>query len=262
MRRAARVLHIALVLVTSPLWARISGQAAQPAGGAAIAAQFRLVRCGPHRDAACLVARLALPPGAAIGQASDTSRPTWYATLAGVPMIGPDQAPVSGASQPDVSPVFGAPVLPTSSLGRTALRGAITLASSVGANADTLVRVPAVWRPPKLALPAFTGTADSAALPVAVRDAIAAGAAPPGVRQLVMLVLALVGALLVLFVPRFLWLVHRESEEDMARQVAAARALLSTQEFEELRGRAPRESKPRTAEESTRPVTQPTPPPP
>lgn len=247
-----------LVFVTHVAWWPTDALHAQSPDGRVVAARFRLVRCGPRLAAACLVTRLALPPGATLGAAAGAGRPIWSATLGGVSMIGPEQPTVSGASQPDISPAFGAPVLPTSTLGRSSLRGTITLGSSAGpeAAAVSIVRVPATWRPPLLALPAFTGVADSSALPAPVREAIAAGAEPPGVRPLMLLVLVATGGLLVLFVPRFLWTVHRESEEDMARQVAAARALLSTQEFEQLRGRAPRESKPRTAEEATRPVSQ------
>jgi hypothetical protein len=227
--------------------ARVQGQAP------ATAARFRLVRCGPHRDAACVATRLTLSPAASVGAPANArtnahANAQWSAQLAGVAMVGPEQRVVSGAQQPDITPVFGAPVLPTSSLARVALSGAITLTT----NDRVVVRVPVTWRPPLLALPAFVGVADTAALPDPVREALAAGAEPPGIRGLVALLLAIMAALLMVFVPRFAWPEHRESEEDLARQLAASRALLSTQELEQLRGKAPSEAKPRKPEEPTK----------
>lgn len=220
---------------------------AQAATTGPVVARFRLVRCTPNRDAACLASRLVLPPDGMIGGASGTSMPHWSAQLAGVGMIGADQTRISGATQPDITPVFGVPVLKAMSLGRTSLLGTISLSAASG---QTL-RLRAAWRPPLLSLPAFTGTADSASLPAPIRDALAVGGDSPRIRPLLLLVLSATGLLLLLYVPHFLWEEHRDSEEDLAQQVAAARALLSTQELEQLRGVAPREAKPRTPEEPT-----------
>ena len=211
------------------------------------AAIFRLVRCGPQRSAACLSSRLVLAPGVDIGGGKDSVTLQWSARLAGVRMIGPTQSAVSGATQPDITPVFGAPIVTGTALGRVALRGAVML----NAGDFTTVSVPATWRPPRLALPVFEGIADSASLSAPMRDALAAGGEPASVRPMMALVLALMGGLLIAFVPRFLWPVSRDSDEDLARQVVAARALLSTQELEELRGKAPREGKPRLPDEPT-----------
>jgi hypothetical protein len=218
-----------------------------PGRDTARGAVFRLVRCGPQRSAACLSTRLALPPGAVIGGGTDSLAMQWSGRLAGAPMIGPTQPMVSGATQPDVTPVFGAPIVTGTALGRTALRGVVML--DVGRRA--VVTVPATWSPPRLALPMFEGVADTLSLPAAMRDALAAGGEAASVRPMMALVLALTGLMLVVFVPRFLWHVQRDSDEDMARQVIAARALLSTQELEELRGKAPREGKPRHPDEPT-----------
>jgi hypothetical protein len=112
--------------------------------------------------------------------------------------------------------------------------------------------VPAKWRPPLLALPAFVGVADSASLPAPVRDALATGADPAGIRALIAVLLLVSSVLMIMYVPRFAWTNHHESEEDLARQLAASRALLSTQELETLRGKAPREATPRDPEEPTK----------
>ncbi len=167
-------------------------------------------------------------------------------------MVGPEYLTPSGASPGgivpvEVAPVFAAPVLPTSSLGRTTLRGSLTLMSRDRVAARAL----ATWRPPLLTLPAFTGTATANALPAAVREAMAVGIEPAGIRLPLVLLMALTGLLLATFVPRFAWVDHRQNEEDLARQLAAARALLSTQELEQLRGKAPKEARPRKPEEPT-----------
>ena len=231
---------------TLAAWTPLTGQSA--AIEPPISAQFRLVRCGPQLAAACLSTRLLLSPNTIVGSGPEAAPMRWSAQLAGVDMIGPTQSLVSGATQPDITPVFGAPVFPASSLARAALSGIVTLDAPSGA----VVRVRAVWRPPLLSLPAFFGIADSASLPEAVREALSAGVEPPGVRSLLAVVLMLAAVLLVAIVPRFLWPDYRESDEDMARQVAAARALLSTQELEQMRANAPREGKARKPEEQTR----------
>ena len=230
----------------------VSVFAGASAFGSAVEAQgaprLQMMRCGPRYEAACLAIRLVLPPNAFVGTDPTAPALRWSAQLAGVGMIGPDQPRVSGVAQPNVTPVFGVPVLPSSSLGRNALTGTVVLKA---AN-DTLLRIQASWRPPLLSLPAFVGVVDSASLPTALREALAVGAAPSPVRLLLASALALTGILIVAFIPRVLWSETRESVEDMAQEVAAARALLSTQELEQVRGKAPREVKPRTAEEPTR----------
>ena len=227
-------------------WTPLTGQSAVVAPQTV--AQFRLVRCGPQLAAACIATKLLLSPSTTVGSVAGAVPMRWRAQLADVEMIGPTQSLVSGATQPDIMPVFGAPVLPASSLARAALSGIVTL----DAGNVAVVRLRAVWRPPLLSLPAFVGVADSASLPAAVREALSAGVEPPGVRSLLALVLTLAGALLVAIAPRVLWPDDRESDEDMARQVAAARALLSTLELEQMRGKAPREGKARKSEEPTR----------
>lgn len=209
-------------------------------------ARFLLMRCGPQRDASCLASRIALSPDAAFG-GDGALAPQWRARLGGVVMSGASQARVAGATQPDVTPLFGAPVLSATSLGRAVLLGTIELQTPAG----PIIHLRASWRPPLLSLPAFSGTADSTSLPPAVREALSIGDEPSSVRPALLLVLALTALLMVVFVPRFLWTGDRESDEDLAQQVAAARALLSTQELEELRGTAPREGKPRKPEEPT-----------
>ena len=230
----------ALLQSAAPIPAR-----AQAATTQAAAAHFRLVRCGPQREAACLAARVALSSRSAVGA-------RFNGQLGGVSMVGPELS-LPGARAADFTPVFGAPVLPTSSLGRTSLHGALMVAT----RSAPVAVLPATWRPPLLALPAFAGVADSASLPTAVRDALALGAEPPGIRSLLMLLVALSGVLLVAFVPRFAWVDHRQTEEDLAHQLAAARALLSTQELEQLRGSAPREARPRKPEDATKETVMP-----
>lgn len=230
----------------------LGGIAPVAAGAQSTDAAWRLVRCHPMRAAACLATRVVLTPSSRVARAA-TGLLTWRAALAGVGMVGPEQRDVNGATQSALTPVFGAPVLPSTSLARTTVRGELSLVTSTDSLAapHTVMQLPVSWRPPLIALPLFAGVADSASLPDAVRDALAAGEDPPGIRGVVALLLVGCAGLLVLFVPRFAWQDYRETEEDLARQVAAARALLSTQELEELRGKAPREAKPRAPDEST-----------
>lgn len=205
-----------------------------------IRATLSLVRCVKARDTACLRVKL-----------SDTlpvPNGHWRARLGGAELDGPDVTGEVRTTPASLSPTFAAPVLQATALSRTELRGAVSL--HVGGT--EVARAPLQWRPPRLALAAFDGTADSLALSAPLRDALAVGADAPDIRPLLALVLLLTGIALVIFVPHFLWVDHRESEEDMARQVAAARALLSTQELEQLRGAAPREGKSRKPEEPTR----------
>jgi hypothetical protein len=181
----------------------------------------------------------------------DAAGSRWSGQLAGVRLVGPERV-ASGASRAQspmsVSPVFGAPVLQGSSLGRTTLQGTLTIVQQTRVRA----RINTLWRPPVLALPAFSGVADSASLPDAVRDAVVSGAELPSARVPIALLLLLLAVLLVTFVPRFLWATHRETEEDLARQVAASRALLTAQELEQLRGTPPREGPARLPDEETR----------
>ena len=67
------------------------------------------------------------------------------------------------------------------------------------------------WRPPLFALPAYEGVADAASLPAELRDVGASGLAG-GMRWLMLLFFALLGAVLWLVVPRYVW----------ARQTTAA----------------------------------------
>ena len=205
-----------------------------------VGAMLSLVRCAPARDVACLRVRLS--------DVMPTPNGHWRARLGGVELNGPDVTGDVRTAPATISPTFAAPVLEATALSRTALRGAVSL--HVGATEVARARLR--WRPPRLALAAFAGTADLLTLPAPLRDALAVGADAPDIRPLLALVLLLTGVALVMFVPHFLWVDHRESEEDMARQVAAARALLSTQELAQLRGEAPREGKARKPEEPTR----------
>ncbi|MEQ1691725.1 MAG: hypothetical protein ABMA00_10585, partial [Gemmatimonas sp.] len=179
-------------------------------------ARFVLLRCGPQRDASCLASRIALSPDAAFG-GEGALAPQWRAQLAGVLMSGASQPRVAGATQPDVTPLFGVPVLSATSLGRAVLLGTVELLTSTG----SIIHLRASWRPPLISLPAFAGTADSTSLPPAIREALSIGAEPAGVRPALLMLLALTGLLLVVFVPRFLWTGDRESDEDLAQQVAA-----------------------------------------
>lgn len=209
-------------------------------------ATWRLVRCGPQRTAQCLAARIEMP--ALTVPDSVRGRLRWNASLADARMAGADDSAAVGGSESSRHLVFGAPFIPATPLHRTSLYGFISLEAVTG----PVLRVPARWRPPMLAAPLFEATADSAALPSALREALALGTDPPAIRPLLSLMLLLTCVMLVSFVPRFLWSSDHDSDEDMAREVAQARALLSTKELEQLRGRAPREMEPRSPDEATR----------
>lgn len=144
--------------------------------------------------------------------------------------------------------VFGVPMLPLSSLARAPLQR--TLAVQRGS--ATVARVNVSWHPPLFGAPLAYGVADSLTMPPALREALATGVDPAGVRSTIALLLAFVSLLLFVGVPRVVWFEQRETEEDLARQLAAARAVLSTQELEQWRGKAPQPGNPRHPEEPTR----------
>ncbi|MEP6831806.1 MAG: hypothetical protein ABJB74_00370 [Gemmatimonas sp.] len=210
-------------------------------------AQFRLVRCNAHHTEMCLSAALSWPSSNTV---TETLR--WSGELLRSPMVGPEQLALAGAPGATESsviiPVFATPVWAYTSIGRVALSGTIALRDSAGA---ALFSAPASWRPPRVAWPLFTGVADERAVPVALREALAIAAEPPSARTLISLLLLLSGIMLLGFVPRYLWQSGRESDEDIARQLAAARALLTSHELDLLRDNAPLEAAPRDPDEST-----------
>lgn len=61
------------------------------------------------------------------------------------------------------------------------------------------------WRPPLFALPAYEGVAAAASLPAELRDVASAGIPASGMRWLMVLFFALVGAVLWLVAPRYAW---------------------------------------------------------
>ncbi len=144
--------------------------------------------------------------------------------------------------------VFGVPTLPLSSLARAPLLR--TLAVQRGS--ATIARVNVSWHPPFFGAPIAYGVADSLTMSEALREALATGVDPAGVRSVIALLLAFVSLMLIVGIPRVLWFEQRETEEDLARQLAAARAVLSTQELEQWRGKAPQQGSPRHPEEPTR----------
>ncbi len=105
------------------------------------------------------------------------------------------------------------------------LRGGRDLTFGVrgGAAASTLARAPwtgtvavwregrpvitraLAWRPPLFALPAYEGVAAAGSLSPALRETVSAGAAPRGMRWLIAIVLGLLGGMLWLIVPRYVW---------------------------------------------------------
>lgn len=248
--------HTAMIAWSLALWCvlapvRASAQRDSSDTSTRETAAYQLVRCRPARTAACLATRVELAPTSRVVPPANGSL-VWRAMLGGVEMVGPEQRAASGATGGSLTPLFGAPVLPSTSLARTMLRGTLSLVSvDSGATSRIVASVPVLWRPPLIAMPLFVDVADSTSLPVAVREALASGEDPLGIRSIVALLLLTCGTLMVVFVPRFAWADVRETEEDLARQVAAARALLSTRELEELRGKAPREAKPRAPEDVT-----------
>jgi len=144
--------------------------------------------------------------------------------------------------------VFSVPTLPLSSLARVPLQRVL----AVQRGSATVARVTVAWHPPLFGAPLAYGVADSLTMSAALREALATGIDPAGVRSVVALLLAFVSLLLFVGVPRVLWFEQRETEEDLARQLAAARAVLSTQELEQWRGKAPQPGNPRHPEEPTR----------
>ncbi|MEO8225884.1 MAG: vWA domain-containing protein [Gemmatimonadota bacterium] len=62
------------------------------------------------------------------------------------------------------------------------------------------------WQPPMFAMPAYQGVAAAAALPPAVRENVARGAAGGSARELIGLLLAIVGGALWFVVPRYVWM--------------------------------------------------------
>lgn len=144
--------------------------------------------------------------------------------------------------------VFGVPTLPLSSLARAPLQRML----AVQQGSATVARVNVSWHPPLFGAPIAYGVADSLTMSAALREALATGVDPAGVRSVIALLLAFVSLLLFVGVPRLLWFEQRETEEDLARQLAAARAVLSTQELEQWRGKAPQPGNPRHPEEPTR----------
>jgi len=252
MRALWRVLVTAISAFTAPALAqappvadaRVNSRAVPPESATA---QFRLVRCIANNDAMCVSAALTWPtdtPGA------DTFR--WSAELLRAPMVGSEQLALSvrrdAREASVVSPVFAAPVLPFTSMGRTALIGTIALRDGAGA---AVFSAPVSWRPPRVAWPLFSTLADAHAIPTALHEALDIAAEPPSARPLIALLVLVSAILLVGFVPRYLWPASHESDEDVARQLAAARALLTTQELERLRDSAPPEATLRTPDEET-----------
>ncbi len=144
--------------------------------------------------------------------------------------------------------VFGVPTLPLSSLARAPLQRIL----AVQRGSATVARLNVSWQPPLFGAPLAFGVADSLTMSVALREALATGVDPAGVRSVIALLLAIVSLLLFVGVPRVLWFEQRETEDDLARQLAAARAVLSTQELEQWRGKPPQDGSPRHPEEPTR----------
>ena len=68
-----------------------------------------------------------------------------------------------------------------------------------------LLTRPLAWRPPLFALPAYAGVAASASLPAALRESVAAVPTGGTARALIALVLALLGAVFWVVVPRYAW---------------------------------------------------------
>lgn len=68
-----------------------------------------------------------------------------------------------------------------------------------------VVTQPLAWRPPLFALPAYEGVAAGASLPAELRDVAAGGVGAGGMRWLMALFFALMGAVLWLVVPRYAW---------------------------------------------------------
>lgn len=206
-------------------------------------ARFRLVRCAAKSNEYCLTVTLRLPAGTSLNGAQ-----SWSAQLLQTVLVGSDQPFATGSSATTLAPVFLLPVLPSTSLARTRLRGKIVLHNDSGTSAFSTITT---WRPPRIALPGFTGVADHSAMPPAVTEAISLAAEPPSVRPLVALLLSLSAAMLLFFVPRLLWNSDRESEEDVARELAATRALLTASEMDELRSSGTPAAVPRHPEEPT-----------
>jgi len=142
--------------------------------------------------------------------------------------------------------VISATALPAS-LGRVVQHRRVIVAIDDSSTAHITL----TWRPPLFAQPLAMGTLANDALPSALRDALATGDDPGSARLLIVLLLVLVCVIVVVGVPRLWWAEARASDDDEARELLAARALLSTIELEEWRGRAPKESAPRRRDDST-----------
>lgn len=143
--------------------------------------------------------------------------------------------------------VFAAPVLPATSLARTAWRGV----ANVSRDTSMQLLVNYQWRPPLFALPAYFGVAEQSIVPAEIREALNTGSAIASVRMLIAIVLALAGFALRTFVPRLFWRGQSETPADVARRAAYYRGHASTQEILVLRGPAPREGAPRKPHEPT-----------
>jgi len=250
MRALRQVLIATLSTFAAPALAQPPRTANADVKGIATAgavAQFRLVRCNAHHDEMCLSAAFTWPAANAVAETFH-----WSAELLRSPMVGPEQLAMAvppGAREASVIiPVFATPVWPFTSIGRVALTGTIALRDRAGA---AVFSAPASWRPPRIAWPLFTGVANERAIPAALREALSIAAEPPSARPLICLLLLLSGIMLIGFVPRYLWHSGHESDEDIARQLAAARALLTAHELDRLRDTAPREAPPRAPDEST-----------
>jgi len=96
---------------------------------------------------------------------------------------------------------FGMPGRVAFSLGRSAWLGA----AAVQLGGRTALLQPLVWQPPVFALPAFTGVADSAALPAALNAALAAGDAGSDFHWLMAVLFGVAGLAGWVLIPRFFW---------------------------------------------------------